>query len=238
MREVTLPLLVSPTCGRRTRSRSPRARRARYCVYSVSVCVCVCEYPSLPVLFRAPLANICHTDITYRPHFWIRDTQLVGAKYDAQRFFVRSDRLKEIVAASFPFLLRLGSGALTHGWRLTLEKDDPSKYAFARFGGYMTVEKSAVSTFARPVKPIQLYEFEGCPFCRKVREAVAILDLDVEFKPCPMNGPNFRQEAIKKGGKRQFPYLVDPNSDTAMYESDDIINYLYDKYGPGAAQVC
>lgn len=25
----------------------------------------------------------------------------------------------------------------------------------------------------------------GCPFCRKVREAVAILDLDVKFLPCP-----------------------------------------------------
>ncbi len=205
----------------------------------VFVCVCVCVCASLPVRSSPSSAGKhCHTESTYRPRFWTRDTQLVGAKYDAQRFFVRSDRLKEIVAASFPFLLRLGSGALTHGWRLTLEKDDPSKYAFARFGGYMTVEKSAVSTFARPAKPIQLYEFEGCPFCRKVREAVAILDLDVEFKPCPMNGPNFRQEAIKKGGKSQFPYLFDPNSDTAMYESDDIINYLYDKYGPGAAQVC
>ena len=33
------------------------------------------------------------------------------------------------------------------------------------------------------------------------------------------------------GGKSQFPYMVDPNTDTSMYESDDIINYLFDKYG-------
>ena len=35
----------------------------------------------------------------------------------------------------------------------------------------------------------------------------------------------------------QFPYLVDPNTNTAMYESDAIINYLFDTYGPGAADV-
>lgn len=38
---------------------------------------------------------------------------------------------------------------------------------------------------AQPRKPIEIYEFEGCPFCRKVREAVNILDLDVVFYPCP-----------------------------------------------------
>ena len=38
-------------------------------------------------------------------------------------------------------------------------------------------------------------------------------------------------KAIAMGGKSQFPYLVDPNTDTSMYESDDIINYLFDKYG-------
>ena len=45
-----------------------------------------------------------------------------------------------------------------------------------------------------------------------MREAVAILDLDVEFKPCPMNGPTFRPEAIKMGGKSQFPFMLDPNT--------------------------
>mmetsp|Transcript_69030 Transcript_69030/g.112032 ORF Transcript_69030/g.112032 Transcript_69030/m.112032 type:complete len:335 (+) Transcript_69030:1-1005(+) len=163
--------------------------------------------------------------------------KLVGDTYQAQRFYVRSDRIMELVAASFPFLFRAGFGALTNGWSIRIEKDDASKYAFARFGGYMTVEDSKISQFARPSLPVQLYEFEGCPFCRKVREAVAILDLDVEFKPCPMNGPTYRPEAMLKGGKRQFPYLVDPNTNTAMYESDAIINYLFDTYGPGAADV-
>lgn len=43
--------------------------------------------------------------------------------------------------------------------------------------------------------------------------------------------------AIAKGGKSQFPYMVDPNTGKEMYESAEIIKYLFDKYGPGAAQV-
>jgi glutathione S-transferase len=38
---------------------------------------------------------------------------------------------------------------------------------------------------------------------------------------------------IAKGGKAQFPYLEDPNTGKAMYESDDIIDYLYQLYGQG-----
>ncbi|KAJ1379826.1 Thioredoxin-like superfamily [Sesbania bispinosa] len=85
----------------------------------------------------------------------------------------------------------------------------------------------------RPEKPIEIYEFESCPFCRKVREIVAILDLDVLFYPCPRNGPNFRSKVLEMGGKQQFPYMVDPNTGVSMYESDDIIQYLVGKYGDG-----
>jgi hypothetical protein len=51
-------------------------------------------------------------------------------------------------------------------------------------------------------------EFEGCPFCRKVREAVSYLDLDVLFLPTPKDGPTYRPKAIELGGKKQFPYMV------------------------------
>ena len=86
---------------------------------------------------------------------------------------------------------------------------------------------------ARPVSPLELYEFEGCPFCRKVREALSILDLDAIVRPCPKNGPRFRPEVIRRGGKAQFPYLVDPNARTEMYESDDIVRHLFTRYGDG-----
>lgn len=52
----------------------------------------------------------------------------------------------------------------------------------------------------------------GCPFCRKVREAVTLLDLDVLFWPCPKDGPTYRPKAVSMSGKSQFPFLVDPNT--------------------------
>ena len=92
---------------------------------------------------------------------------------------------------------------------------------------------SVAARGTRPSKPLKLYEFEGCPYCRKVREALSILDLDAEVFPTPKNGPRFRPEAIQQGGKSQFPYLIDPNTNTKMYESDDIVRYLFKTYGDG-----
>ena len=84
---------------------------------------------------------------------------------------------------------------------------------------------------AQPEQRLVLYEFEGCPFCRKVREALTFLDLDAEIRPCPKDGPQYRPFVIEHGGQRMFPYLHDPNTDTWMYESGDIIRYLYATYG-------
>lgn len=83
----------------------------------------------------------------------------------------------------------------------------------------------------QPAKHLQLYEFEACPFCRLVREALTELDLDVMIYPAPHGGQRFRPKVAKLGGKQQFPFLVDPNSGQSLYESADIIDYLYDRYG-------
>jgi glutathione S-transferase len=85
----------------------------------------------------------------------------------------------------------------------------------------------------RPERPLELYEFEACPFCRKAREALTVLDLDALVLPCPKGGPRFREEVKRRGGKYQFPYLVDPNTGKEMYESDEIVAYLFERYGAG-----
>lgn len=84
---------------------------------------------------------------------------------------------------------------------------------------------------SRPERPLELYEMENCPYCRVVREALSALDLDALIYPCPKRGERYRPKVIELGGKALFPFLVDPNTDTQMYESADIIQYLYKTYG-------
>ena len=110
----------------------------------------------------------------------------------------------------------------------------------------LNIATSLLSTFARPIngiavsrvgekpdEPLQLYDIENCPYCRLVREALTELDLDVVILPCPKQGSRFRPELEARGGKAQFPYLVDPNTGLEMYESLDIVEYLYETYGDG-----
>jgi glutathione S-transferase len=85
----------------------------------------------------------------------------------------------------------------------------------------------------RPARPLELYEFEACPFCRKVREALSALDLEVRVFPCPKGGVRFRRVVREAGGKEQFPYLVDRDAGVAMYESDAIVGHLFARYGAG-----
>lgn len=83
----------------------------------------------------------------------------------------------------------------------------------------------------QPEQPLRLYEYEASPYCRLVREALTELDLDALILPCPQGGSRFRPEVQARGGKQQFPYLVDPNSGRDLYESADIIDYLRTSYG-------
>ncbi|HEX4855778.1 MAG TPA: glutathione S-transferase N-terminal domain-containing protein [Limnobacter sp.] len=81
-----------------------------------------------------------------------------------------------------------------------------------------------------PVKNLKLYEFENCPYCRLVRETLTELALDADIYPCPKGGQRFRPEVVEQGGKAQFPFLVDDNTGVSLYESADIIEYLYTTY--------
>lgn len=82
----------------------------------------------------------------------------------------------------------------------------------------------------RPPALFELYEYEGCPYCRLVREALTELDLDAMIYPAPRGGERFRPRAEALGGKAQFPLFVDPNTGRQLYESGDIVRYLFATY--------
>jgi len=151
------------------------------------------------------------------------------------RFKVPEGRALDVARAAAAIPLRLTSGLVVHGYVASAKREDAKDGTYSVFktrGGYLE-ERGNVSEFKRPKKEIKIYQFQGCPFCRKVREAVIGLDLDVTYYPTPRGGPEYRPFVAREGGKSQFPYMIDENTGVKMYESDDIIAYLYESYGPG-----
>ncbi|KAK1300207.1 hypothetical protein QJS10_CPB13g01112 [Acorus calamus] len=51
--------------------------------------------------------------------------------------------------------------------------------------------------------------------------------------PCPKGSVRHREVVRCIGGKDQFPFLVDPNTGISMYESGDIVKYLFQQYAHG-----
>lgn len=89
----------------------------------------------------------------------------------------------------------------------------------------------------RPDQPLELYEFEPSPYCRKVREAMTELDLEYVSRTCARGAEATRRKAVDRGSKQQFPFLVDPNTDQQLYESEEIVTYLAETYGPGRGRL-
>ena len=82
----------------------------------------------------------------------------------------------------------------------------------------------------QPVKMLELYDMEGCPYCRRVREVMTSLNIDFFVKPCPKAGSLYRNEIARHLSKPTYPALHDPNTGVYLSESQDIILYLYDNY--------
>lgn len=83
----------------------------------------------------------------------------------------------------------------------------------------------------QPEKMLVLYDLEACPYCRPVRECLTALDLDALIYPCPKGSEHYWDKVKALGGKKQVPYLDDPNTGARLYESRDIVAYLYEYYG-------
>lgn len=87
----------------------------------------------------------------------------------------------------------------------------------------------------QPNKSLVLYEFEACPYSRRVREVMTYLNLDFESRPSPHKGLVYRDDLKALAGKAQVPFLVDDNvvndsNDNKVLDSQAIIDYLFAHY--------
>jgi glutaredoxin len=99
---------------------------------------------------------------------------------------------------------------------------------------YLTLPKGIQRTSEEQFKidqqtqKLSLYQFEGCPFCIKVRRKIKRLNLNIDLRDAQFN-PSFKKELIEQGGQFQTPCLRIVNEDATvqwLYESSDIVSYL------------
>jgi len=130
----------------------------------------------------------------------------------------RSSELPSLLKSSVALGLRLGTGAFTLGWKIDslFADEEDGKYAL-ELGPIRLRDSSTVLQDApRPEKPLIIYEYEASPFCRRVREMVNLLDLTVEYRPCPGARAGFSDELFARTGRRTVPYMIDPNTTLAL----------------------
>lgn len=79
---------------------------------------------------------------------------------------------------------------------------------------------------------LELYQFESCPFCARVRQKLTELELDwiARTVPPPMSR---RERVVKISRQPLVPVLVDRDRRMIVTESHDICDYLDEHYGPG-----
>lgn len=163
-------------------------------------------------------------------------------------------------------ILRAAAGLFVNGWRPWVGADEVHEYAFIRAFGLRFKETRALGTvreaqameeLAMPqaedlaMPSLTLYEMEGCGSCRRVREALCMLDLAAVLKPCPHGAVRHRSaafaaqfgtNAVDADTNCRFthedvklPYLEDARTGVKLTGADDIITYLYKEYLDGSA---
>ena len=141
--------------------------------------------------------------------------------------------LGQVLGSSAALAVRFATGAFVLGWKIDdVFAPDDGKYALALGPLRIRDSSSVLKDAPRPEKPLILYEYAASPFCKRVREIINLLDLTVEYRPCPGARAGFTDELFKRSGRRTVPYLVDPNSGVEMFESSEQIEYLLSNYGP------
>lgn len=67
-----------------------------------------------------------------------------------------------------------------------------------------------------------LYTKDNCFYCDKVKKAFA--EMGIAYEERNIKNPEFLEE-VQSHKAKTMPFLVDPQANVAMAESDDIIDY-------------
>ena len=93
-----------------------------------------------------------------------------------------------------PLLKLIGDSDPTKPRNLAFEIATSGFASLSRLPWGSEVSPQAAARASIPSKVIRVYEFEACPFCRRVRETITFLDLQVEVIPCPKGSILHRSE--------------------------------------------
>jgi len=100
-------------------------------------------------------------------------------------------------------------------------------------------ESQAMDRVDKETTPLELYQAEGCPYCRKVRKFCTRAGISVVLHNPRTAGSMVTPGRVTNGmahedltgyGKDQIPLLVDTERGESIYESTDIIEYLRAHY--------
>lgn len=81
---------------------------------------------------------------------------------------------------------------------------------------------------------LTLYGYAACPYCALVLGAIRDLEAPIELRDTLVD-PAYRQAVIEATGRGTVPVLrIDEGGETRwMPESEDIVEYLYTRFGDG-----
>ena len=102
------------------------------------------------------------------------------------------------------------------------------------FGGRYLKETSDTESFKRPEKPLKLTNLRMSILRKGARLSLASI---WTYSISAVTAEKISRVCQGNWRKAQFPYLIDENTGTKMYESDDIIEYLYENMGRGNDKV-
>lgn len=83
---------------------------------------------------------------------------------------------------------------------------------------------------------LELYHFNTCPYCLRVRRAMDRLRLPIVMRDIHVDEAA-RRALIAGGGRQTVPclHIHDSAQEAWLYESADIVRYLEQRFGPGGA---